>query len=65
MNQPIYESIYKICCSCLQSFVLESGEREYFARNGLHEPRRCKPCRDAKRIRDRAFTRPLTVTYGD
>jgi hypothetical protein len=33
------------CCDCDDPFVFTAGEAAYFAARLLHQPRRCKPCR--------------------
>jgi hypothetical protein len=37
------------CADCGTAFVLTSGEREFYARKHLAEPRRCKDCRHRRR----------------
>lgn len=40
------------CLDCQQDFIFSAGEQEFFADKGLtNEPRRCKPCRTAKKER--------------
>jgi putative zinc ribbon protein len=46
-NSAEYEQ--RTCCDCGDTWMLSRGEREFFAGRGLSEPRRCKPCRAAKR----------------
>lgn len=59
-----FAALEKICRACARPFVVEPGEREFFVLRGLAEPRRCKPCRMAKRMRA-GTRRPLMVSYGD
>jgi hypothetical protein len=37
------------CVDCKGSFVWEAGEQDFFAKKGYTPPKRCKPCRDAKK----------------
>ena len=37
------------CIDCGSPFTVTSGEREFFAKNGLQPPKRCKPCRDKRK----------------
>lgn len=37
------------CKDCEEYFVLKAGERRFFKKNNLCEPKRCKKCRDVKR----------------
>ena len=40
------------CIDCSQPFVFTAGEQEFYARKGFREePKRCKPCRDARKQR--------------
>lgn len=40
------------CLDCNQPFVFSAGEQEFFAAKGFREePKRCKPCRDARKVR--------------
>ena len=44
------------CMDCVKQFVWTKGEQAYFALNALSAPKRCKPCRVAKRaLRDARF----------
>ena len=38
------------CRDCDRVFVLTAGEQAFFEQKGLRLPKRCKPCRQAKRI---------------
>jgi hypothetical protein len=63
-----------ICCDCGQAFVVTPDERrrlrEIGQRHGFRfkEPRRCYPCRRAKRRAQRVFRRPtetpIALTCG-
>lgn len=39
------------CVDCQQSFVFTAGEQQFFAKQNppFNPPKRCKPCRDAKK----------------
>jgi len=40
------------CMDCGQPFVFTAGEQEFYERKGFREePKRCKPCRDARKAR--------------
>ena len=37
------------CVSCKVDFVFGGGEREFFKEKGLRDPKRCGPCRRARK----------------
>jgi hypothetical protein len=37
------------CVDCRADFVFTAGEQKHFKEKSLYEPKRCKPCRDARR----------------
>jgi CxxC-x17-CxxC domain-containing protein len=40
------------CIDCGQPFVFTAGEQEFYERKGFkEEPKRCKPCREARKTR--------------
>ena len=40
------------CLDCKNDFVFTAGEQEFYERKGFREtPKRCKPCRDARKTR--------------
>jgi len=40
------------CVDCQAAFTFTAGEQEHFAKLGFsNEPKRCKPCREAKKQR--------------
>ncbi len=41
-----------ICKECGQEFVFTANEQQFYAEHHLTEPKRCKKCRDAKRIKN-------------
>jgi CxxC-x17-CxxC domain-containing protein len=47
-----YQDRQITCIDCSQPFVFTAGEQEFYARKGFREePKRCKPCRDARKQR--------------
>ncbi|HEX8180710.1 MAG TPA: zinc-ribbon domain-containing protein [Pyrinomonadaceae bacterium] len=40
-----------MCADCRQEFTWSAGEQEYYRQKGFEPPRRCKPCREAKKAR--------------
>ncbi len=38
-----------ICKDCRNPFTFTEGEQTFYVEKGLHEPRRCKECRSAKK----------------
>ena len=43
------------CRDCPTEFVFTEGEQAFYAQNNFQPPKRCKPCRDArKQNRDQA-----------
>lgn len=40
-----------ICCDCAIVFDFTEGEQEFYASKELTPPKRCKPCREAKKAR--------------
>jgi hypothetical protein len=44
-----YEDKYIRCINCGATFTFSAGEQEFSASRGLsNEPKRCRPCRDAR-----------------
>jgi CxxC-x17-CxxC domain-containing protein len=40
------------CLDCKNEFIFTAGEQEFYERKGFREiPKRCKPCRDARKTR--------------
>ena len=51
------------CIDCGQPFLFSAGEQEFYDRKGFREePKRCKPCRDARKSRK---TAQLVEGVGD
>jgi CxxC-x17-CxxC domain-containing protein len=38
-----------ICSECNETFPFTEREQEYYTERNLSQPKRCKPCRDARR----------------
>ena len=51
------------CSSCKVVFLFGGGEREYFEEQELEEPKRCGPCRRARR-EGRQFARETVSEEG-
>ena len=39
------------CVECKQSFVWTGGERDFYEKSGFSEPKRCRPCREARKAK--------------
>ncbi len=37
------------CKDCGSEFVFGARDQEFFVKQGYQDPKRCKPCRDAKK----------------
>lgn len=37
------------CKDCQAEFIFTEKEQAYFQKKGLHQPKRCKACRDMRR----------------
>jgi CxxC-x17-CxxC domain-containing protein len=47
-----YQDRQITCIDCAQPFLFSAGEQEFYARKGFREePKRCKPCRDQRKLR--------------
>lgn len=46
------------CVDCKQTFTFTAGEQQFFSEKGLSDPKRCKPCRQAKKERNQADNGP-------
>ena len=40
------------CSECGEPFIWTAGEQRFYDKNGLHQPKRCKPCREKKNQRN-------------
>src|SRR5512142_1192969 len=51
------------CIDCKNDFIFTAGEQEFYERKGFKEiPKRCKPCRDARKSRR---SQPAADGYGN
>lgn len=56
MTEPDLTDKPLTCVGCGQMFILEAGERRYFAREQLSEPKNCPPCRQRhKEIKEHTY----------
>jgi hypothetical protein len=39
------------CRECKQDFTFTEGEQDFYAQRDFSEPKRCKPCRDARKAK--------------
>lgn len=63
VEMPEFSDKILKCVDCGQSFVFARGEQAHFYSKGLHEPKRCKPCRE-KRKAQRASQGPPPLAKG-
>ena len=42
-----------VCSDCGQTFVFTAEEQEFYSQKGFEEPKRCKACRNAKKMQNR------------
>ena len=49
--QKKYENKYLICQDCGKKFLFSTKSQKHFESKGWNEPKRCKECRDIKKIR--------------
>ncbi len=53
------------CLDCKNDFIFTAGEQSFYERKGFREiPKRCKPCRDARKSR-RGPREDAPDTYGN
>lgn len=38
------------CIDCEETFTLTEGESEWYQQKGFNEPKRCKDCREKKKL---------------
>lgn len=48
-GDKIMEDVKIKCKDCGEEFIFTTGEQEYFEKNNLIPPKRCKNCRDARK----------------
>ena len=44
-----YQDKELTCADCRGKFTFTAKDQEFFAEKGFSEPKRCKPCRQAKK----------------
>jgi len=49
------------CITCRAPFVVSAAEQQFFAMRALACPRRCKPCRAARKAQYGATTQPTMI----
>ena len=55
-----------VCKACHNPFVFTDGEQAFYEEKGLHEPKRCKGCRNAqKRGEPNAPLPPPDYDFGE
>jgi CxxC-x17-CxxC domain-containing protein len=45
----VYTDKILVCADCGQQFVFTASEQDFFAQRGFSEPKRCAPCRNARK----------------
>ena len=49
-ERQMYENKTLVCEDCKNEFIFTAEEQEFYASKGFqNEPKRCKPCRDARK----------------
>lgn len=51
---PDFQDKMITCVDCNQDFMFEAGEQSFYAQRNYVEPRRCKPCRNKKKLQKAA-----------
>lgn len=49
MSDTQFEDKQLTCADCQQAFVFTARDQEFYSGKGFVPPKRCKPCRDAKK----------------
>lgn len=44
-----YQDIELTCIDCELSFIFTAGEQRFYSSKGLSMPKRCQPCRKARK----------------
>jgi len=47
------------CIECRTDFTLTEGEQQFFASKGYQPPKRCKPCRQARKAASNPVHEPV------
>jgi CxxC-x17-CxxC domain-containing protein len=45
----VYTDKILVCADCSQQFVFTASEQDFYAQRGFSEPKRCAPCRSARK----------------
>jgi CxxC-x17-CxxC domain-containing protein len=45
----VYTDKILVCADCGQQFVFTANEQDFYAQRGFSEPKRCGPCRSARK----------------
>jgi hypothetical protein len=45
------EDLVRDCIDCACEFVWSAGEQSFYVENGFTPPRRCRNCRELKKVR--------------
>jgi CxxC-x17-CxxC domain-containing protein len=45
----VYTDKILVCADCGQQFVFTASEQDFYAQRGFSEPKRCSPCRNARK----------------
>jgi hypothetical protein len=45
-----FQDKFITCCECQDEFLFSAGEQAYFTSKGLNEPKRCKACRQYRKV---------------
>ena len=53
------------CCDCEEDFTFDVGEQEYYKKNNLYFPKRCKSCKKAKRDHANELDSEDSTSRGD
>jgi len=52
------------CEDCGQQFTFTAGEQEFYTEKGFTPPKRCQDCRNAKKSKQRQFTKVTCAACG-
>lgn len=54
-----------VCCDCGEEFTFDVGEQDYYKKNNLYFPKRCKSCRKIKKNQVEEGEGSVTTSRGD
>lgn len=54
-----------VCCDCGEDFTFDIGEQDYYKKNNLVYPKRCKACRKIKRDQVNELDSDEITSRGD